>query len=62
MYLCVCVCVCGVCMCVVCVCVWFVQYLKTPFKVRGLSGISIGIIMGVTLTPCYVAAELSCWQ
>ena len=44
------VCACGVCVCVVC------AILKTPFKVRGLSGISIGIIMGVTLTPGYVAA------
>ena len=47
---CVCVCVCG------CVCGFSVQYLMTPIKVRGLSGISIGIIMGVTLTPGYVAA------
>ena len=51
--MCVHVCVC-VCMCVcVCVCAhargFSVQYLMTPFKVRGLSGISIGIIMGVTL-------------
>ena len=49
--MCVCVCVCND----ICLCNW----CKTPLEVCGLAGISTGIIMGVTLTPGYVAAGSS---